>query len=145
MEISRTFVLLLFAVMQGMGETGEKCFGPLSYGMSDDTVEDELGNLGIKRIREPTESLALRQTFNNSGIVAWDRIENTKNLQIFERQSFRGRVVEENAQLLCYFLKGQAAGNLGLSGRKGLQAAILIFEPLEKDCLSTFEKLQNLS
>jgi len=141
-EINRTLVFLLFAVMQGMGETGEKCFGPLSYGMSEDAVEDELGNLGIKRIREPTESLALRQTFNNSGIMAWDRIENSKNLQIFDRKSFRGRVVEEDAQLLCYFLKREAAANLGLDGGKGLQAVILIFESLEKDCLKTFENLQ---
>lgn len=144
MRLSGILGLFFLSIFQGLAETGEKCFGPLSYGMSEDAVVDELSNLGIKRIRKPAESLALRQTFNNSGIVAWDRIENSKNLQIFERQSFRGRVVEEDAQLLCYFLKSQAAGNLGLSGQKGLQAAILIFEPLEKNCLSTFENLKSI-
>lgn len=144
MRLIGILIIFFLTIFQGLGETGEKCFGPLSYGMSEDAAEDELINLGIKRIREPAEPLALRQTFNNSGIVAWDRIENSKNLQIFERQSFRGRVVEEDAQLLCYFLKNQAASNLGLSGKKGLQATILIFEPLEKDCLSTFEKLQSI-
>lgn len=127
-----------------MGQAGEKCFGPLSYGMSDDAVEDALSDIGIQRIKEYAEPLALKQTFNNSGVVAWDRIENEKNMQIFERKSFRGRVVEEIAQILCYFFKAHAAGSLGLSGSNGLQAVILIFEPLEKDCLGTFEKLQDI-
>jgi hypothetical protein len=136
-------LLLLFAI-QVKAQVGEKCFGPLSYGMSDDTAEDALSDIGIQRIRESSEPLALKQTFNNSGVVAWDRIENEKNMQIFERKSFRGRVVEEIAQVFCYFFKTQAANNLGLPGSKGLQAVIVIFDPLEKDCLSTFEKLQNI-
>lgn len=136
--------LFLFFSIQVKAQVGEKCFGPLNYGMNDDSVEDELSKIGIERVREPADPLALRQTFNNSGIVAWDRIESSKNLQIFERKSFRGRVIEESAQILCYFLKSQAAGNLGLPKGKGLQAVILIFEPLEKDCLNTFESLQRI-
>lgn len=144
MGLTRIFGLLLLLSIPVKAQVGEKCFGPLSYGMSDDSVEDELSKIGIERIREPGDSLALRQTFNNSGIVAWDRIESSKNLQIFERKSYRGRVVEENAQILCYFLRSQAAGNLGLPKGKGLQAVILIFEPLEKDCINTFEKLLSI-
>lgn len=144
MGLIRITGLFLLFVMQVKAQGGEKCFGPLSYGMSDDSVEDELSKIGIEKIHKPADPLALRQTFNNSGIVAWDRMENSKNLQVFERKSFRGRIVEENTQILCYFFKSQAAGNLGLPKHKGLQAVILIFEPMEKDCINTFEKLQSI-
>lgn len=145
MRLLQASVLSLLLVIQVNAQVGEKCFGPLTYGMSDEGVEDALANIGIQRIHEPTESLALRQTFNNSGIMAWDRFENSKTLQIFERKSFRGRVVEQITEILCYFLKSQAARNMGIkSATKGLQAVVLIFEPLEKDCLNTFETLQNI-
>lgn len=138
-------MLSLFTVMQVNAQVGEKCFGPLTYGMSDEGVENALADIGIQRIHKPTESLALRQTFNNSGIVAWDRFENSKNLQIFERKSFRGRVVEQITEILCYFIKGQAVSNMGIKTvAKGLQAVVLIFEPLEKDCINTFETMQNI-
>ena len=144
MGLMRFSALLLLLAVEAKSQVAEKCFGPLSYGMSDDRVEAELAHIGIQRVHVPSEPLALKQTFSNSGVVAWDRLENDRQLQIFERKSFQGKVVEQMAEILCYFLNEQSAAHLGIGNVKGLQAVILIFDPLEKDCLNTFETLQKI-
>lgn len=138
------FTLFFFFTTHVHSQGNEKSFGPLSYGMSEEAVRDELAKIGMQSTPEPPVPLALKQTFNNSGIHAWYRLESEKNLQIFEGKTYRGRVVEQIAEIVCCFVPGSAAANLGMDQSKGLQAVILIFDPLEKDCLRLFETLQNI-